>query len=296
MDAPRTKVHTGYGYRGLPNVYNDEDLPGYECGYLSIPTIIRESDLYINFGKLKTHNRTKVSLTMKNQWGLLSFKDRQMYHRIGLHEPIAQIARAVQPHFTVVDGIIGLEGNGPILGTPRPTGALIVGQGLVETDVVCSKLVGQDPREVIHLKRAVELGLGTWDADVRGAPVEQLAVRYEPAPLDVKKNHNFYLWRNHRACHLDDEAFSMAMKLAKKNPKYWRFLFKLGYYAFFKRIDVVRGRGNRMPEFRPRQRIIVSGECARELIENYEELPKNIVFLPGCPPDPEEIIKAVIRM
>lgn len=296
FNAPRTKVSKGFGYKNLPNLYKEEDLQKYHCGYMEIPSVILESDIYINVGKLKTHNRTKVSMTMKNQWGLLSFKDRQMYHNIGLHEPITQLANAVQPDMTVVDGILGMEGNGPILGTPKKVGAIIVGQGMVETDIVGCKMLGQDPQKVIHLRRAVELGLGTWDVDLRGVPMESLATVFEPAPLDVKRTHNFYLWRNHRACHLDDDAFHLAVKMAKKNPKYWRFLFKLAYWSYVNRLDVVRGRGNKMPEFKPNQRIIVSGECARDLIENYEELPKNIVFLPGCPPDPEEIIKAIIKM
>ncbi|MEN6519710.1 MAG: DUF362 domain-containing protein [Armatimonadota bacterium] len=296
FDALRTNVSIGYGYRNLPNYYEDDELQNYYCGYMSVPTPMLESDIYINVAKLKTHNRTTVSLTMKNQWGLLSFKDRQMYHRLGLHEPIAQLARAVRPHMTVVDGILAMEGNGPILGHPKPMGVLLVGKNMVETDIVGAKLMGADPEEVLHIKRAISLGLGRWETDVRGMSIESLAAVFDPAPQDVKKNHNLYVWRNHRACHLDDEAFHKAFRLARRTPKYWMFIPKLAYYMFFKRIDVVRGRGNRMPEFRKNQKILISGDCARDLLENYEEIPKNIIHIPGCPPDPEEIIKAILAM
>lgn len=296
FDAPQTNVNIGYGYKDLPNFYSDDDLQSYYCGYMSVPSPILESDIYINAAKLKTHNRTTVSLTMKNQWGLLSFKDRQMYHRIGLHEPIVQLARAVRPHMTVVDGILAMEGNGPILGQPRPMGALLVGKNMVETDIVGAMLMGADPEKVLHINRAVELGLGKWETDVRGNSIESLAAVFDPAPQDVKKNHNFYVWRNHRACHLDDEAFHKALRLARRTPKYWMFIPKLAYYTLFKRIDVVRGRGNRMPEFKKGQKIIISGDCARDLLENYEEMPKNVIHIPGCPPNPEEIVKAIIKM
>lgn len=296
FEAPRTPVHIGYGYKDVPNVYDEEELQSYYCGYLQIPTIILESDLYINVGKLKTHNRTTITLGMKNQWGLLSFKDRQMYHRIGLYEPIVQLARAVKPDLVVIDGIVGMEGNGPILGTPKPVGAMLMGVDMVEVEIAGSILMGQDPREVRHLSRAVELGLGSWDVDVLGERVENLAKTFDPAPQDVKKNHNFYLWRNHRACHLDDEAFYAALKLAKKTPKYWMFIPKLAYYVLFKRLDVVRGRRAKMPEFKKGQKIIISGECARDLVQNYEELPQNVIHIPGCPPNPEDIVKAIIRM
>ncbi|MBI2844727.1 MAG: DUF362 domain-containing protein [Armatimonadetes bacterium] len=295
-DSPYTKVHTGYGYKNLPNVYDEADLENYYCGYISLPSIMLESDLYVNIPKLKTHNRATVSISMKNQWGLLGFKDRQMYHRVGLHEPIVQIARAVRPHMTVVDGILALEGNGPILGKPKQFGAILVGKNMVETDIVGSELMQQDTRSVIHLQRAIELGLGSWETEVKGKRVEDLAASFEPAPQDVKKNHNFHLWRNHRACHLDDDAFQAAFALAKTHPKYWMFFPKLAYYTLFGRIDLVRGRGSKMPEFKKRQKIIVSGECARELIENYEEVPKNVIHIPGCPPQPEDIVKAIIRM
>jgi uncharacterized protein (DUF362 family) len=296
FDTPRTQVDVDYGYKDLPNVYKDEELPNYYCGYLSIPSVMLQSDLYINLAKLKTHNRTHVTLTLKNQWGLLDFKDRQMYHRIGLHEPIVQIARAVKPQITVVDGIVGMEGNGPILGQPRHVGVMAVGTDMLETDIVGSQLMGQDPDDIIHLGMAVDAGLGGWEPQVLGSPVEDFAMEFEPAPQKVKKSHNFHLWRNHRACHLDDDAFHQAAKLARRNPRYWMFFAKLAYYTLFKRIDVVRGRGSRLPEFERGQKVIVSGECARELIDGFEEMPKNVIHIPGCPPDPEDIVKAIIRM
>jgi len=296
FDGPRTTVSTGYGYENVPNVYDDADLPRYHSGRLSVPSVMLDSDLYINVAKMKTHNRTTVTLSLKNQWALLSFEDRKMYHRLGLHEPIAQLARAVQPHMTVVDGILGMEGNGPILGRPKQAGILLVGQSMAETDVVGSTLMGQDPREVIHLQRAVELGLSAWEVDVRGAYVEDLKSRFEPSPQVVKKSLNVYVWRNHRACHMDDQSFHRALSLVKRTPRYWICLPKLAYYALFGRIDIVRGRGNRVPELRKGQKIIVSGDCARDLLANFEELPKNIVHVPGCPPKPEDVVEAIIRM
>jgi uncharacterized protein (DUF362 family) len=296
MDAPRTQVHVGYGYQNVPNVFEDANLANYFCGYLSIPNVFLESDLYINVPKMKTHNRTTVTLSMKNQWGILSFKDRQAYHRIGLHEPITHLARAVKPHMTVVDAVVGLEGNGPILGKPVAVGAMLVGKSMVETDIVGSLLMGQDPRDVLHINKAVEMGLGEWVVDVHGERIDDLAVKFQPAPQQVNRNYNFYLWRNHRACHLDDDAFLRAAKVARRNPRYWMYFVKLYYYSLFRRIDVIRGRGMSMPEFKPGQKIIISGDCAREVLDNYEDIPKNVIHIPGCPPKPEDIIKAIIRM
>lgn len=296
FDAPRIKLETGLGYENLPNVYDDADLPKWFTGCMTVPSICVEADLYVSIPKLKTHNRTMVSLSLKNQWGLLSFKERQDYHRVGLHDPIAYLARGVRPDLVVVDGVLGLEGNGPILGVPKQSGVVLVGNDALETDIVGTQVMGHDPSKVLHFQKAVELGVGTWQTKVLGTPVEDVAIDFAPAPLDLKKNKNFYLWRNHRACHLDDDAFVEAFKLAKKNPKYWMFFVKLGYYVLFRRLDVVRGRGMRIPDVGTKGRIILSGECSREILDGYEEVPPNVIHIPGCPPKPEDIVKAIIRM
>lgn len=295
-DAPRTSVNVGFGYENLPNIYRDEDLPNYYCGYIHVPRVFLESDLYVDIAKLKTHNRTKVSLSLKSQWGILSHKDRQAYHRIGLHEPICHLARAVKPHIVVIDGIIGLEGNGPVLGKPKQSNVLLMGANLLETDIVGAELMLHDPKEIIHFHHAVEMGIGTWKTDVRGDSVDELAQPFEPAPLGVKKSLNFYMWRNVRACHLDDESFKEAFNIAKRAPKYWPFFAKFAYYAMTKRLDVIKGRGAELPNTNGKGKILISGDCARGALENMEETPRNVIVVPGCPPDPEGIIKAIMRM
>lgn len=294
--APRTNVPINYGYKDVPNSYIESDLHKYYCGYLSIPSIFIESDVYINCAKLKTHNRTHVTLSMKSQWGMMSFADRQQYHRIGLHEPIAHLANAVHADMTVIDGIVGIEGNGPILGTTKHVGALVLGSNMVETDITAARLVGHDPKEIIHFQHAVELGLSGWDPEVRGVRIEDLQTDFEPAPQEVTIDKNCYIWKNHRSCHLDDNAFRIARKIARRNPKYWVFFVKFAYYKLFKRLDIVRGKGCKLPESVKGQKIIVSGECARDILQNREESQENIIFIPGCPPDPMAIIKAIINL
>jgi len=297
FEAPRTNIDIGWGYKDLPNVYRDEELQDYYCGYVPIPKVCVESDLYISVPKLKTHNRTTVSLSMKHQWGLLPYRERQSYHRIGLHEPICQLARAVQPHIIVIDGIIGLEGNGPSLGTPKRSEVMVMGTDMLESDIVGAQLMGQDPREIVHFNRAVELGVGRWETKVTGDSVAELVQPFDPAPQGLKKMLNFYVWRNHRACHLDDESFRDAFKLARSKPKYWFTFFpKFAYYAMLSRLDVVKGRSAVMPKLHGRGKILLSGDCVKELLENMEEIPPNVVYVPGCPPSPKDIIEAIIRM
>lgn len=294
----RAKLQMGYGYPNLPCVYDDKDLPKWNEGYLTVPEIFTTADVYVNIPKMKTHNRTKITLSLKNQWGLLDFRERQNGHTVGLHEPIAHLAKGIRPNMVVVDGIEGMEGNGPILGKKKKAEVLLVGPDAVETDVVGCLVMKQDPREIEHIRQIIDdLGIGSWNYQTRGLSIDEVVTQFDPADLVLKKSFNFYLWRNHRACHLDDDSFSDALRIAKKTPKYWfTFLPKLAYYMIFKRLDVIRGRGMSMPDIPPGGKIIMTGECVRDLISNFEEVPANVVFVPGCPPKPEDIIRAIIEM
>jgi hypothetical protein len=279
-------------------VYDEDQRESFNEGYMTVPEVFTKSDVYINIAKLKTHNRTKITLSLKNQWGLLDFRERQNGHRVSLHEPIAYIARELRPDMVVIDGIEGLEGNGPIFGTKKKADLILVGADAVETDIVGTLVMGHDPKEIEHFQVLIDkLGVGSWNYATRGLSIEEARTPFEPANLVLKKSLNFYLWRNHRACHLDDDSFNEAVNIAKRTPKYWfTFLPKLAYYMIFKRLDVMRGRGMTFPDIPPGGRIIITGECARPMIENFEEMPPNIVYIPGCPPKPEDIIEAVIRM
>jgi len=109
----------------------------WKYGVIKLPKIILEADLYINIPKMKTHGQAVVSLAMKNQKGILSKEDKQRFHRLGLHEPLVELARVVTPDLVVVDGIEGMEGEGPINGKKKKAGVIVVGNNMVETDMVC---------------------------------------------------------------------------------------------------------------------------------------------------------------
>lgn len=82
-------------------------------GKIALPTIMQGRS-YINVAKMKTHMQTLVSLCVKNQKGLLNSTTRKMFHKFGLHEPIAELAKIVKPELCIVDANIAVEGNGPV--------------------------------------------------------------------------------------------------------------------------------------------------------------------------------------
>ncbi len=75
-------------------------------------------------------------------------------HYAGIGPSILDIAAAVRPHLAIVDGIIGMEGDGPIMGTPRRSGVLVMGTNLPAVDATCARLMRIDPWRVGYLAAA----------------------------------------------------------------------------------------------------------------------------------------------
>jgi len=122
---------------------------------LVLPASLRQADLIVSMPKLKTHHWTGVTLSMKNLFGLMPGQvygwPKNVFHQEGIHPSILDIAASVPVHLAIVDGIVGMEGDGPILGTPRHAGVLVVGPNLAAVDATCARLMGVNPRKVAYL-------------------------------------------------------------------------------------------------------------------------------------------------
>jgi uncharacterized protein (DUF362 family) len=91
--------------------------------------------------------------------------DRAMHERIqeGLARRLADTAQVVQPHLNIVEGVVGREGTGFRRGRNRPLGLVVAGVNIVAVDSVASYLMGFDPQELVYLRVAAGVGLGTND-------------------------------------------------------------------------------------------------------------------------------------
>lgn len=148
----------------------------YHTGSFSIPRIVTEADRVINICKLKTCFGTTVSLSLKNLFGLICERSKPRMHRF-LDEILVKVNGAIERQLIVVDGIVGMEGNGPVLGSPVHLGILVSGTKPGSVDAVCSRLMGFDPTKISHIKKACEAGLGqlkTEDIEVLGEPLKTM--------------------------------------------------------------------------------------------------------------------------
>ncbi len=118
----------------------------------------------ISIAKLKTHSMMMYSGAAKNMYGAIAGMAKVDYHlRLPEYHDFAHllvdVCETVKPVFSIIDGIVAMEGNGPSGGTPRQVGALIMGQNPYAADWVGAGVLGMEPDDVPMLAAARERGL-----------------------------------------------------------------------------------------------------------------------------------------
>ncbi len=148
---------------------------GEPFGRIAIAREAVEADAVINLPKLKTHAMMMLTLGVKNlfgcvvgltkvQWHMRSGVNRHLFARL-----LVQIYRAVNPAVTLVDGILGMEGQGPgRSGTPRRLGVLVAGASAPAVDMAVCRLLQVPADELPTHRAAAELGLAPREVTISG--------------------------------------------------------------------------------------------------------------------------------
>lgn len=127
-----------------------------------VPRILSEARL-INLPVLKTHVVSTMTLGMKNPMGILPRPDRRSMHTFGIDQSIVDMNLGIRPDLTIVDGSVGQDGEGPLYGDKADLQVLVAGRESLAVDLVCCQLVGVKPRDIPHLKLALEqMGKPSW--------------------------------------------------------------------------------------------------------------------------------------
>jgi uncharacterized protein (DUF362 family) len=125
---------------------------------LYLPKTVMGVDFLVSMPKLKTHHWAGVTLSMKNMFGIVPGAcygwPKNVLHWAGIDRAILDINAAARPDFAIVDGIIGMEGNGPIQGTPKASKVLVFGNDPVAVDATCCRIMELRPERVKYLDRA----------------------------------------------------------------------------------------------------------------------------------------------
>lgn len=163
---------------------------------LKIPREVAEADAIINIPVLKTHDMFPVSLGLKNMKGVIHENDKQRFHSLDLAQCIVDLNKLVLPRLTIIDGTIGMEGLGPVYGSPANMGIIITSYDTVAADSVGSAVMGIGPMETNYMKLASEQGLGESDIskiDICGTAIEEVRKKFKRISLeDVLKYPEFF--------------------------------------------------------------------------------------------------------
>jgi uncharacterized protein (DUF362 family) len=158
-------------------------------GRLYLPQTLLEADLLVSMPKLKTHHWAGVTLSLKNMFGCIPGAiygwPKNVLHWAGIHESIVDINSTLPvPGFAIVDGLVGMEGNGPIQGEAKRCGALVFGDDLVAVDATAARLMTIDPRGIRYLAEAGRFlgNVAEERIDQVGEPIERLRADFRVLP------------------------------------------------------------------------------------------------------------------
>jgi uncharacterized protein (DUF362 family) len=135
-------------------------------GYLWLPQTVLSSDFIVSMPKVKTHHWTGVTLSMKNMFGIVPGSrygwPKNVLHWAGIDESILDICATVRPHFVIADGIVGMQGDGPLNGTHTHLGTILLADDPVAADAGLAELLGSHPERIKHIREAARF-IGNMD-------------------------------------------------------------------------------------------------------------------------------------
>jgi uncharacterized protein (DUF362 family) len=185
-----------YGYRDLTNEFDIEFLDLNTDDRIPVPAFddhLNPQTLYmskrlsksyvVSVCPMKTHNNVVVTLGLKNILvGTLSGREEKRKIHKGskaINLTLAKMAQHVVPDLTVIDGVVGMQGNGPTSGFEMPSNVVVASHHGIAADVVGLQVMGYSLEQVGYLRYAMQLRKLTLDdLEIVGSTIEDVKVRY----------------------------------------------------------------------------------------------------------------------
>jgi len=148
--------------------WTQKEIEGTYFKKIHIPDLFSELDVLINHPKMKTHGLTKVTLGLKNlAFGCMKEKFKVKHHK-RIDETIVDYVRVIRSNLTIVDGFIALEKWGPTHGYPKQLGLIVGGTDMIAVDSFCARLMGFNPQQISHIKKAYDAKIGEMKYNLEG--------------------------------------------------------------------------------------------------------------------------------
>lgn len=313
-DNPSLGMHVGrakpaFGASGMEEaakmggadkvIYFDEtdivevDIPGAKVfKKAAVFKPVLDADVVINLPKMKVHLAGTVTLGLKNWNGIIPnihpSAQQQGAHRIDLGQKFADLYRVRKADLTIVDAIIGMEGQGPHAGTPIEMNLIIAGTDTVATDAVSSYIMGFEPIEIPAVRCAAAEDLGEMDLqkiEVVGESadaVRKFFKRPNDNPVGMYKGFTVYAQQTCPGCYVNVRGALDSFK--NSGIVMADFLNECG--------EVVVASGG-LPDFDPQfaqgKYLFVVGDCweyfpTADNIRQAAKIAKTVTYYPGCAP------------
>jgi len=189
-------VFTDLNLDDVTRVYPARQFSSLDKLYL--PHTALGADLLVSMPKMKTHHWVGATLAMKNLFGVVPGGvygwPKNVLHWAGIDECIADLHGVFPRQFAIVDGILGMEGNGPIQGAPKHAGVIVAGRDPVAVDATCCRVMRIDPYQIGYLRlvsggeaaRLSELNIHQIGAKISGVATPfELPPGFRPIRLPV---------------------------------------------------------------------------------------------------------------
>lgn len=162
------------------------DNRGGFCGleYFYLPKTLLNADAIVSLPKMKTHHWVGMTASMKNFFGTVPGRKygwpKNQLHIKGIPHCILDLVHLIKPTFALVDGVVAMEGDGPINGIAKKSGIFVMGSDLAAVDATCARTMEIDPYQLEYLKMAGKV-IGNVESErisVIGTPIEKVKLAF----------------------------------------------------------------------------------------------------------------------
>lgn len=184
--AAETQCELNYDVSSV-KVYNKKNVRMKDIQVISA---ITNADFIISAAKLKTHAMMRFTGAVKNLFGVIPGRLKMQYHLemskyIHFAQTLVDICEYVNPALSIIDGIVGMEGNGPSAGDCCQSNLLLVSDNPYELDAIAAKIIGINPEDITVLKEAMNRDLLTKkikEIPIKGLDLDKINLRPFKAP------------------------------------------------------------------------------------------------------------------
>lgn len=195
----------------------DVDIPGGQhWKRRTMPESLVDTDVFITMPVIKTHKLWLVTLGVKNNFGNVPEADRVKYQKY-LPQVVGDFNAYRPADLTIVDGIVGMEGDGPIAGIPKRLDLVVGGNNLVATDSALCNIMGFNPLDSGLIKNVHERGMGPVELkriEFSGVPISEVKTQFIGPPKDF---------------------ISRSERWVRKHPRLANFIYRSWFFKIAKR-------------------------------------------------------------